>query len=328
MASARAGRLVRAGRAAVVAPALFALALFVLHEPEVAGFAVFGTFIQLVMTDYASAPNRCVQSATLSFLGAIAIGLATLASGNVWLAAGGALAAGVLSESPWATHGPGAQYRTALLLAFMLGVAAPSSASALAPRLAGWFLAGLAAQPILWLLWVPVTPANEAATAVTPQPARSWIASAAATGAAMALAVVLTRRLGLNHAFWVFLGALPIVCGRGSRARTFLEQQAGTLVGCLIGALLLGVLGARTALYWAALPVTVFAAAYASNAVGFMAAQAAFTVFAVVLFCILQPNSDVGALRVADIAIGGALSLATVSLRWLAQVRLRDAQGA
>ncbi len=318
-----------------MAPSLFALALLIIKQPEIAGFAVFGTFVQLVMTNYDSTVRaRPAESAMLSFFGAIAIGLATLACANVWLAAGGALAAGFLSECPWLTRGQLVRDRTALLLAFMLGVAAPAAVSAASPRLAGWLLAGLAAQPFLLLLWVPIPPAETASALGAPRdgepvsmghdPASSWIGNAAATGAAMAIAVLLTRRLKLDHAFWVFLGVLPVICARGSSpARTFWEQQAGTLAGCLIGAFLVAIVGTRDAWYWAILPPTVFAAAYASSAVGFMAGQAAFTVFAVVLFCILLPHQvDVGILRVGDIAIGGAVSLVVASLRRVGEIRL------
>ncbi len=332
----RIARLVRAGRAAVVAPSLFTLALLIIKQPDIAGFAVFGTFIQLVMTNY-DAPERArsVESAMLSFLGAIAIGLATLASADVWLAAGGALMAGFLSEWPWLAHGRLVRDRTALLLAFMLGVAAPASVSALYPRLEGWLLAGLAAQPVLLLVWVPIQPSKTASAigaARNREPVSTgldatspWIGNAAATGAAMAIAVLLTRILKLDHAFWVFLGVLPVICARGnSPTRTFWEQQVGTLVGCLIGAFLVAIIGTRDAWYWAILPLTVFASAYASSAVGFVAGQAAFTVFAVVLFCILLPHKgDVGILRVGDIAIGGAVSLVAVSLRRVGEIRLR-----
>lgn len=44
--------------------------------------------------------------------------------------------------------------------------------------------------------------------------------------------------------------------------------------------------------------------------------QAGFTVFVVVLFCILSPSQRrVGMLRVEDIALGGALSLFVASLQ-------------
>ena len=249
-----------------MAPSLFALALLVIKQPDIAGFAVFGTFVQLVMTNYdSSARARSGEFAMLSFLGAIAIGLATLASADVWLAAGGALVAGFLSECPWLARGRWVRDRTALLLAFMLGVAAPASVSAVYPRLAGWLLAGLAAQPILLLLWVPIQPTKTASAIGAPRTepgstgldaASSWIGNAAATGAAMAIAVLLTRLLKLDHAFWVFLGVLPVICARGSSpTRTFWEQQVGTLAGCLIGAFLVAIIGTRDAWYWAILPV-------------------------------------------------------------------------
>jgi hypothetical protein len=131
----------------------------------------------------------------------------------------------------------------------MLGVAVPASVSAAYPRLAGWLLAGLAAQPILLLLWVPIQPAKTASAIGAPrnEPGStgldSWIGNAAATGAAMAIAVLVTPLLKLDHAFWVFLGVLPLICAGGnSPTRTFWEQQVGTLAGCLIGAFLVAIL--------------------------------------------------------------------------------------
>jgi Fusaric acid resistance protein-like len=335
-ASVRIARLVRAGRAAIVAPSLFALALLIIKQPDVAGFAVFGTFVHLVMIEYDSSRRaRFAEAAMLTLLGATAIGLATLASADVWLAIAGALAAGFLSECPWLARGHLARIRTALLLAFMLGVASTASGSAVYPRLAGWLLAGLVAQPILLLLWVPIQPIKTAseigarrngeARSTGLDSALSWIGNAAATGAAMGFAVLITRVLKLDHAFWVFLGVLPIICARGtSPTRTFWEQQVGTLVGCLIGASLVAIIGTHSPWYWPILPLTVFVSVYASSAFGFMTGQAAFTVFVVVLFCILQPHQgNVGVLRVKDIAIGGAVSLVAVLLRRLADISLR-----
>jgi hypothetical protein len=91
---------------------------------------------------------------------------------------------------------------------------------------------------------------------------------------------------------------------------------SGTLAGCLVGTFLVGLIGAHREWYWLLLPFIVFASVFAGSAVGFMASQAAFTVFAVVLFCILlPPGSDVGIQRLQDIAIGGAVSLVVGSLR-------------
>jgi hypothetical protein len=61
--------------------------------------------------------------------------------------------------------------------------------------------------------------------------------------------------------------------------------------------------------------VAVFGSAYTASAVGLMAGQAAFTLFAVMLFGILLPQqSETAILRLEDIALGGAVSLLVGSL--------------
>ena len=189
------------------------------------------------MTNY-DAPERArsVKSAMLSFLGAIAISLATLASADVRLAAGGALMAGFVSECPWPAHGRLVRDRTALLLAFMLGVAATASVSAVYPRLEGWLLAGLAAQPVLLLVSVPIQSSKTASAigaARNREPVSTgldatspWIGNAAATGAAMAIAVLLTRLLKLDHAFWVFLSRASRHLRKGELAYSYILGAA------------------------------------------------------------------------------------------------------
>jgi uncharacterized membrane protein YccC len=127
----------------------------------------------------------------------------------------------------------------------------------------------------------------------------------------MGVAVLTARLMNLDHAFWVILGVAPVLTTwRTSPAGIFWRQQAGTLLGFLAGLVLVAIVEPNSAWYWVALPCTVFIAAYLSSAVGFMAGQAAFTTFAVVLFCILTPAQDhVGMIRVENIAIGGAISL-------------------
>jgi hypothetical protein len=74
--------------------------------------------------------------------------------------------------------------------------------------------------------------------------------------------------------------------------------------------------GTHQAWFWIALPGLIFCSAYASTAIGPVAGQAAFTVFAVILFCILSPlERHVGVVRVEDIAIGGVLSFLVASLQ-------------
>lgn len=97
---------------------------------------------------------------------------------------------------------------------------------------------------------------------------------------------------------------------------TFWHQQAGTLLGFLLGVSLVAAMGGHQAWYWITLPCIIFAATYAWSTMGLTLGQAGFTVFVVVLFCILSPSQRrVGMLRVEDIALGGALSLFVASLQ-------------
>jgi hypothetical protein len=320
--------LARSVRAAVVLPSLFAFALLVIGQPEVAGFTIFGTFAHLVMVNYDRAWRaRSAESAMLTGLGAIVVSLGTLASANIWLAVSGAIVMGFLTEFSTVAAGRIAVIRTALLLAFMLAVAIPSPARSVLPNLEGWLLSGIVAQPALLLLWIRLEDAcvagndralHESITKpVRPCGPSNWIGNAASAGMAMGLAVLLTRLMKVEHTFWVVLGVLPVLnVTQTSATRTFWKEQAGTLIGFLVGVSLVAVIGAHQTWYWLILPVITFAAAYAASAVGFISGQAGFTAFTVVLFCILSPQQkDVGIRRVEDIALGGAVSLVVSLVR-------------
>jgi hypothetical protein len=335
----RLAALAQSVRAAIVVPSLFALGLLVLEQPQLAGFAVFGTFAHLVMVEYDPAgKTRSAQCAVLTLAGMITVALGTLASASAWLAVAGALVMGFLTELIPLAGSRMAAIRTALLLSFMLAAAVPAPASAVIPYLAGWVLAGLVAQSALLLIWMPLraTAAGDECAASSRSIAGAsasaaglaLMGNAVICGMAMALAALLTRLFKVDHAFWVVLGVLPVLSVQGgSQAGKFAQEQVGTLIGFLVGALVVTCLGAHEAWYWLVLPVVVFGSAYAAGAVGFMAGQAAFTVFAVVLFCILAPSqSQVGMHRLEDIAMGGAVSLLVGLLRGLAGAWATGAQ--
>jgi hypothetical protein len=323
-------------RAAIVVPSLFALALLGAGQPQLAGFAVFGTFAHLVMVNYDPAGRvRSAQCAMLTVLGVITVALGTLASASVWLTVVGAFAAGFLTELIPLAGARMAALRTALLLSFMLAAAVPAPASAVFPYLAGWLLAGIVAQPALLLIWMPLSavnavdgnaPSRESIAKSAASVRRSaWAGNAVGCGLALGLAVLLARLLKADHAFWIVLGVLPVLrVQAGSATRKFWQEQAGTLIGFLIGALVVTVVGTQQAWYWLMLPFVVFGSAYAAGTIGFIAGQAAFTVFVVVLFCILLPQQgQVGILRVEDIAMGGAVSLLVGLLRQLGKAGVR-----
>ena len=311
--------LVQSARAAIVVPSLFAVALLVIKQPEMAGFAVLGTFAHLVLVNYdAAGPGRFIQSATLTFLGSIMVAVGALVSSHAWLAVSGAVAVGFLTEAPLLLFGSIANIRGALLMSFMSAVVAPAPGGSVFLYVSGWVVAGAVAQPALLLIWTsledrPVDQGegSNGVGALAPAAGSNRLERAFHSGFALGLAVLVTRLLDLEHAFWVVLGVVPLLnTSRGSAARIFWQEQAGTLIGFLSSALLVAILGSLQALYWLILPLVVFGSAYAARAIGLMAGQAAFTVFAVMLFCILLPQQrHAGFLRLEDIAIGGAVSL-------------------
>jgi hypothetical protein len=319
--------LARSVRAAIVVPSLFALALIVFKQPELAGFAVLGTFAHQVLVNYDTTGRvRFVRSAMLTALGAVLLSLGTLASGSAWLAVSGAIAVGFLSEVPALKSGRIAAIRGALLLAFMLAAAVPAPAGSVFVYLAGWLTAGIIAQPALFLIWIQFQSSSATGDGASSRDVTAnhvscinrsnWRESAVRSGIALGFAVLLTRLLKVEHAFWVVLGVLPVLgASGGSAVRTFWQEQAGTLIGFLVSAIVVAIIGPHQAWYWLILPFVVFGSTYAASTVGLMAGQAAFTLFAVVLFCVLLPQqTQAGLLRLEDIAIGGAVSLAVGAL--------------
>jgi len=320
--------LARSGRAAIVVPSLFALALVVVKQPEAAGFAVFATFAHLVLVNYDPVGTaRFAQAGMLTVFGLITVALGTLVSDNAWLAVGGVCAAGFLSELPRMARRRIASIRGALLLSFLCAVATPAPARDILPRLAGWVVAGLIAQPALLLVWISfrhgnaetASSSNSAVSGVTADQS-IWPGKALRTGLAFGFAILLTRLINVEHAFWVVLGVLPVLNATSGVARAFWQEQAGTVIGFSVSAVIVTLIGEHQAWYWLILPMVVFFSTYAASAIGFVPGQAAFTVFAVVLFCILLPQQQpAGILRLEDIAIGGAVSLVVAALLRLGQ---------
>ncbi len=145
----------RAVRAAVVVPSMLALTFEVLHNEQMALFAVFGSFGSLVLTTFGgSRRDKAIAHLGVAVGGSVALVVGTLVSGSAWLAAVvslpiafGIYFAGVLG--PNAAAGV-----TATLLAYVLPVASMSTASAIPDRLAGWWL-GCAVSTLAVLVLSP-----------------------------------------------------------------------------------------------------------------------------------------------------------------------------
>ena len=145
-----------------------------------------------------------------------------------------------------------------------------------------------------------------------------WFLNSLRAAVALAAAVAVADLSGVQHGFWVVLGTLSVLrTSAASTGATAWRGLAGTVVGFVVGAALLIGIGTNPDALWAVLPVAVLVAAYAPGTTPFLVGQAAFTVTIVVLFNLLAPVGwTVGLLRIEDVAIGCAVSLAVGVLFW------------
>ena len=146
----------------------------------------------------------------------------------------------------------------------------------------------------------------------------TWFQSSTRAAVALALAVYIAQRSGLQHGFWVVLGTLSVLRSNAlGTGRSIAAALAGTAVGIVAGALLVLAIGTHRPVLWAVLPFAVLLATYAPRAISFAAGQAGFTVVLIVLFNLIQPVGwRVGIVRVEDVAIGFAISLGVGLLFW------------
>ena len=145
-----------------------------------------------------------------------------------------------------------------------------------------------------------------------------WFLNSLRGALALAAAVAVADVSGVQHAFWVVLGTLSVLrTSAASTGGTAWRALAGTVIGFIVGALLMLGIGTGQTALWVALPVAVAVAAYAPGTTPFLVGQAAFTVTIVVLFNLLAPAGwRVGLLRIEDVAIGCAVSLVVGVLFW------------
>ncbi len=145
-----------------------------------------------------------------------------------------------------------------------------------------------------------------------------WLHNSVRGATGLAIAVLVADLSGVQHAFWVVLGTLSVLRSNAlATGQNILRGLLGTAIGFFVGALLLEAIGKDTTIIWFLLPLSVLLAAVAPAAVSFVAGQAAFTVTIVLLFNIIQPAGwRVGLVRIEDVALGCAVSLAVGVLFW------------
>lgn len=163
----------------------------------------------------------------------------------------------------------------------------------------------------------PLSPAVQIATSQIERHS-VWLQNSIRGAVGLGLAIGIAEWTGAQHSFWVVLGALSVLRSNAlSTGSTVVRALLGTLVGFLIGALLVLAIGTSTPILWAVLPVALLVAAFAPEAISFAAGQAGFTVVLLILFNIIAPVGwKVGLVRIEDIGLGCGVSLVVGVLLW------------
>ncbi len=145
-----------------------------------------------------------------------------------------------------------------------------------------------------------------------------WFLNSLRGTLALTAAVAVADAADLQHGFWVVLGTLSVLrSNASSTGATAARALGGTVIGFAVGAALLLAIGTNQVALWIVLPVAVLIASYAPGTAPLAVGQAGFTVFIVILFNLLVPVGwTVGLVRIEDVAIGCAVSLAVGIVFW------------
>ncbi len=145
-----------------------------------------------------------------------------------------------------------------------------------------------------------------------------WLHNSLRGAAGLGLAVLVADLLTVQHAFWVAFATLSVLRSSAlSTGQNLARAVIGTTVGFVIGGAIVAVVGTNTAVLWALLPFVVLLAGLAPATVSFAAGQAAFTLTLMILFNLLAPAGwKIGLVRIEDILLGGAVSLAVGLALW------------
>ena len=135
-------------------PPLFAFGQLVLHDAQNVIFIVFGGFALLVMSDFGGLRRpRAIAYLGATLVGAVLIALGTVVSQNVALAGVVMLLVGFVISFASLFGGYIAAAQTGLLLAFVISITVPASATAVPARVAGWTFAGILSTLAATFLW-------------------------------------------------------------------------------------------------------------------------------------------------------------------------------
>jgi uncharacterized membrane protein YccC len=152
---------IRAARATIVMPCLFALTFEVIGDPQMTLFAVFGSFATLVFASFGGTRrDKAIAHLGLAVVGSAALIIGTLVSGIAWLATLVTIPVAFAIFFAGVAGSNAASGVTAALLAYVLPVAGLAEPGTIPSRLAGWWLASAVGTAAV-LLTSPRSPGDK-----------------------------------------------------------------------------------------------------------------------------------------------------------------------
>jgi uncharacterized membrane protein YccC len=143
----------RAVRATIVIPLIFALTFKVIGDAQMTLFAVFGGFAQLVTVTFGGTRrDKAVAHLGLAAASTLAVVIGTLASGTAWLAALVTLPVAFAIYFAGSAGPNAAAAVTPCLFGFVLPIASMGGLSVLPSRVEGWLIASAASTAAVLLL--------------------------------------------------------------------------------------------------------------------------------------------------------------------------------
>ena len=144
----------RALRVALVLPLLFWFGLHVLHDPQFALIAAFGSFAALGMADFMGPRrSRLLAHLGLGLAGVVLVAAGTALSSTLWPAVIAMLVVGVALQFVMALGGQFALGNNAAILAFVVAVMVPAGDDAIGSRVAGWITAMVCSALVATFVW-------------------------------------------------------------------------------------------------------------------------------------------------------------------------------
>jgi len=143
----------RAVRATIVMPTLFALTYKVIGDLQMATFAAFGSFATLVLASFGGTRrDKAIAHLGLAVVGSVVLTIGTAVHATAWLAAIVTIPVAFAIFFAGVAGPNAASGVTAALLAYVLPVASPGTIGDVPSRLAGWWLASVVGTAAVLLL--------------------------------------------------------------------------------------------------------------------------------------------------------------------------------